>query len=107
MVAHPHAWMNTKLFLNQLCHFVASISSGVSPENKQLLILDGHGSHIAIQTVEEENMFGIDLLTLLSHTTHRIQPLNVSVFGPFKNYFNSKRTTWMTKNLGIELKGLN
>ena len=87
MVAHPHAWMTIELFWNWLCHFVASILGGVSPKNKHLLVLDGYGSHIVVQTIEEENKLGIDLLTLLAHTTHRLQPLDVSVFGPFKTYF--------------------
>ena len=72
-----HAWMNKELFMNWLFHFVASMSSGVSPENRHLLNFYGHVNHIALQTVQEENMMGIDLLTLPSHTTHRIQPLDV------------------------------
>ena len=56
---------------------------------------------MAIQTIEEENNLGIELLTFPTHTTHRLQPLDVSVFGPFKNYFRSKRVAWMEKNLGV------
>ena len=78
------------LLLNWLFHFVASVSGGVSPENRNLLILDGHGSHMVVQTIEEANKFVIDLLTLLAHTSHRLQPLNVRVFGPLKNYFRVK-----------------
>jgi hypothetical protein len=47
---------------------------------------------------------GIDLLTLPAHTTHRLQPLDVSVFGPFKSYFRDERVAWMTKNPRIEVK---
>jgi len=74
------------------------------PENKLLLILAGHGSHMVVQTIEEANNFGIDLLTLLAHTTHRLQPLDVSVSGPFKNYSRVKRASWMEKNVGVEVK---
>ena len=83
MAAHPNAWMTKELFMNWLCHFASSIPGGVSHENRHLLIFDGHGSHIALQTVEAANTMGIDLLTLPAHTTHRLQPLDVSVFGPF------------------------
>lgn len=48
MATHPHAWMIKELFLNWLCHFAASVPSGVSPENIHLLILDGHGSHMSL-----------------------------------------------------------
>jgi len=104
MAAHPHAWMTKELFLNWLCHFATSVPSGVSPENIHLLILDGHGSHMALQTIEETNIFGIDLLTLLPHTTHILQPLDVSVFRPFQNYFKIERASWMSKNPGVEVK---
>ena len=44
------------------------------------------------------------MLTLPAHTTHGLQPLNVSVFGPFKSYFMSKGETCMEKYPWIELK---
>ena len=66
--------------------------------------MDGHGIHIDIQTIEEENRLGIKLLTFLTHTTHKLQPLDVSVFGIFKSYFTYERASWLEKNLGIEVK---
>ena len=99
IIVHPHAWMTKENFLNWLFHFGASVPGGASPNNKNLLILDGHGSHIVVQTIEESNKLNIDLLTLLVHTTHRFHPLDVSVFGPFKCFFfKSKRAAWMAKN---------
>jgi len=96
--------MTKELFLNWLFHFTAFVPGGVSPENKHLMILDGHGSHMVVQAIEEANNLGINLLTLSTHTTHRLQPLDVSVFGHFKNYFRFKRASWMAKNLGAEVK---
>ena len=104
MAAHPHAWMTKELFLSWLFHFAASVPGGILPNNRHLLILDGHGSHMVVQTIDEANNLGIDLLTLPAHTTHRLQPLDVSVFGPFKNYFRSERVAWMAKNPGVEVK---
>lgn len=104
MAAHPHARMTKELFLNWLTHFFGSIPGGVSPENKHLLVLYGHGSHIVVQTIEEANNLCIDMLTLPAHTTHRFQPLDVSVFGSFKNYFRNERASWMENNLGVEVK---
>jgi len=48
MAAHPHDWMTKGIFLNWLCHFVTSVARGVSPKNRHPLILDGHGSHMAV-----------------------------------------------------------
>jgi hypothetical protein len=42
---------------------------------------------------------GLDLLTLPSHTSHRLQPLDVSVFGPFKKAFKRCRDAWTLKNI--------
>lgn len=98
-----HAWMTKELSLNWLCCFSAFVLGGVLPENKHLIILDGDGSHMVLQTIEEANNFGIDLLTLSAHITHRLKPLDVSVFGSFKNYFWIERASWMAKNPGVEV----
>jgi hypothetical protein len=59
---------------------------------------------IYLQTVEAGNMMGIDLLTFPAHTTHRLQPLDVSVFGPFNCYCKAERVAWMVRNLDIKVK---
>ncbi|KAH9292343.1 hypothetical protein KI387_042469 [Taxus chinensis] len=104
MAAQPHAWMTKELFLNWLHHFARSVPGGVSPTNRHLLIFDGHGSHVAFGTIQEARNLGIDLVTLPAHTSHKLQPLDVSVFSPFKNYFKSMRSKWMAKNSGLEIR---
>ena len=104
MAAQPHAWMTKELFLNWLHHFACFVPGGVSPENRHLLIFDGHGSHVVVTTIEKARMLGIDLLTLPTHTSHKLQPLDVSVFSPFKTYFKYERAAWMAKYPGIEIK---
>lgn len=103
MAVQEHAWMTKELFLNWLQHFASSIPSGVSPSNRALLIFDGHGSHVAYNTIEEARRLGIDLVTLPAHTSHKLQPLDVSVFSPFKNYFKQQRSKWMSNNPNIEI----
>jgi len=103
MVAKEHAWITKELFLNWLQHFAGSIPRGVSPTNRSLLIFDGHGSHVAFKTIEEARHLGIDLITLPAHTSHRLQPLDVSIFSPFKNYFKKQRSAWMASHPQIEI----
>jgi len=43
---------------------------------------------------------GIDLLTFPSHTTHALQPLNVSYFKPFKVAFRAFRDRWTLSHVG-------
>jgi len=46
----------------------------------------------------------IDLLTLPAHTSHKLQPLDVSVFLAFKSYFKSERAAWLARFPNIEIK---
>ena len=43
---------------------------------------------------------GLDLVTLPSHTSHYLQPLDVSVFAPFKCGFKRYRDAWVLRNRG-------
>lgn len=91
-------WMVGELFLKWLKHFVKY--SHASPQNKILLILDGHGSHKFLAALEYAKQNGVILLCLPAHCTHRIQPLDVSFFGPLTTYFNQEITTWLKNNPG-------
>jgi hypothetical protein len=54
------------------------------PTLHRLLILDGHGSHITAKFIAHCMEHAIDLLVLPPHTSHKLQPLDVSVFSPLK-----------------------
>jgi hypothetical protein len=41
---------------------------------------------------------GLHLVTLPSHTSHALQPLDVNVFGPFKRAFRIYRDIWAMNN---------
>ena len=61
---------------------------------------------MVVQTIEEVNNLGTDLLTLPTHSIHILQPLDVSVFIAFKNDFMSERATWMENNPGVQVKSI-
>ncbi len=50
--------------------FKKYVPSGVFLTNQHLLILDGHGSHVTLETIEQAQDFGLDMITLPSHTSH-------------------------------------
>jgi DDE superfamily endonuclease len=54
------------------------------PNDKILLILDGHGSHEAVKMIDLSEQHNIQILLLPPHTTHKLQPLDVGVFGPLQ-----------------------
>lgn len=67
--------------------FILSFVPQATARNKSgkpiLLILDGHGSHEGIKIIDLADEHNIIILMLPPHTTHKLQPLDVGVFGPF------------------------
>ncbi|KIL61811.1 hypothetical protein M378DRAFT_82050, partial [Amanita muscaria Koide BX008] len=49
-----------------------------------LLIYDGHRSHETVRLRQLAEVHGIHLFCLPAHTTHRLQPLDVGIFGPLQ-----------------------
>jgi hypothetical protein len=93
--------MTGHLFKSWIEHFVKNVSDcglGISPHCRHLLILDGHGSHVTTDVVKTARAVGLDMLTLPSHTSHAMQPLDVSYFAPFKQAFRLLRDVWTLKN---------
>lgn len=90
MAMQHRAWMTSYLFSSWLSHFMASVRGrgGISHENRHLLILQGHNSHVTLDVVKDASAACLDLLTLPTHTSHALQPLDVVVFKPFKQYFS-------------------
>ena len=43
---------------------------------------------------------GLHILTFPPHCSHRLQPLDVCVFGPFKQFYTSFCDRWMTSHAG-------
>ena len=46
---------------------------------------------------------GLVILSFPPHCSHRMQPLDVSIYGPFKRYYNAACTDWMLSNPGRAL----
>jgi hypothetical protein len=89
MAMQLEGWMTATLISHWISHFIQSLHKrgGISPGSRHLLIVDGHNSHVTMEVVHKAIEVGLDLLTLPLHTNHRLQPLDVSVFGPFKRAF--------------------
>ena len=89
MAMQPRAWITSYLFSAWISHFITNIRQvdAISSSERHLLVLDGHESHITLEVATLARDAGLDILTLPSHTSHTMQPLDVSVFGPFKKYF--------------------
>ena len=72
----------------------------ISKSNPGLLILDNQRSHLGLEIINLAENNGLSILTFPSHCSHRLQPLDVAVFGPFKTFYNSFADAWMTNHPG-------
>ena len=54
-----------------------------SKSNPGLIILDNHSSHMSLEVIEIAEENGLDILSFPPHCCHRLQPLDLSVFGRF------------------------
>ncbi|XP_059911550.1 uncharacterized protein LOC132460708 [Gadus macrocephalus] len=98
---NPTGWMKEPDFLLYLAHFTSH--TRVSKESKLLLLLDNHTSHLSIAAIDYCRANGIVLLSFPPHCTHRLQPMDISVFGPLKGYVNSAADRWMRSHPGINI----
>ena len=63
-----------------------------------LLILDNCSFHVDVSIIDYAKEHHITLLSFPSHCSHRLQPLDVSVFELFKTYQDNKMDSWIRKN---------
>ncbi|XP_076814279.1 uncharacterized protein LOC143460585 [Clavelina lepadiformis] len=92
-------WMNNDIFLEWIKHF--SQHAKPSQEERVLLILDGHKSHTHnIEALELASKSGVIMLSLPPHTSHRMQPLDLTFFKPLKTYYYQQIEQWLRANPG-------
>ncbi|GFY52851.1 casein kinase I isoform alpha [Trichonephila inaurata madagascariensis] len=93
---HISGWSNAKIFVEFLKHFISHVKCSVN--QPVLLLLDNHESHVSIEAITLAKEHGIVMLTFPPHTSHKLQPLDRGVFGPFKKYYSSACRNWMLSN---------
>ena len=88
-------WMNKNVFLiysilfcHQLSQYKMSLPKDLRSQ-RTLLIVDRHKTRINFFAVKILDFFGVDLLILPGHTSHLLQPFDVSVASPLKASFKS------------------
>lgn len=82
-LASRNGWMTVALFVDVLRHIRQHTNCTVG--NPILLLLDNHISHTSIESISFAKENGIVILSFPPHCSHRLQPLDVSVYGPFKS----------------------
>lgn len=77
-----NGWINGDLFLEWLNHFAKHAKPTES--DPILLILDNHSSHISVEIYDFCKTNFIHMVSLPPHTSHHLQPLDLTFFGPLK-----------------------
>ena len=97
-VAYETGWMTSENFKVFMQHFIQSTKC--SKERPVLLLLDNHDTHLSIDTIDVAKENGVIMLTLPPHCSHRLQPLDISVYGPFKSFYNQAANDFMVTHPG-------
>ena len=92
VLANPSGWMMSEIFPAVLEHFFNQMAA--SPDNPQLLVFDNHSSHITLEAVTLARSRGVVIVTLPAHCSHRMQPLDVGILGPWKTYYADAVRKW-------------
>ena len=94
-------WMTEESFMTFLQHFQKHTKS--SEDSPVLLVLDNHSSHISIQALDYAKSNAITILTFPPHCSHKLQPLDRTVYGPFKRFYNNAADNWMINHPGANM----
>lgn len=94
-------WMTTAIFVKLLEHIKNHTHS--SPESPILLLLDNHETHVSVDAINYARGNGIVLLSFPPHCTHRMQPLDKAVYGPFKQRCKVSFNDYLLSNPGKQI----
>ena len=80
----PNGYINEELFYSWFSKLFVPQTQHLGKRN---LIIDGHRSHMFLKLIDSAIENNI-LYCLRPHTTHLLQPLDILVYKPLKNYFS-------------------
>ncbi|XP_031333074.1 uncharacterized protein LOC116176797 isoform X1 [Photinus pyralis] len=97
---HPTGWMQSHIFApTWFNHFLKY--SKPTKEEPVLLILDGHSTHTKnLELVQMSKENNVHILVIPPHTSHRMQPLDVSFMFPLSSYYGQECKNWLRNNPG-------
>ena len=83
----PNGFITDETFYGWLTTAFKPLSKKRQQGAKRLLLLDGHTTHVTMEAVQFCNEKEIILFLTPPYLTHLTQPLDVGVFGPWKDYY--------------------
>ena len=91
MGMHKNGYMDVQNISNWITLFLNyhKRKENLSHIKKILLILDGHKSHVFLQVLLKTMNHGLDMINLPSHSSHKLQLLDILYVKPFKYAFRT------------------
>ena len=72
----------------------------VSQQNAAILLLDNRALHVSIEIFDLACEHGVAVVTYPLHCNHQMQPLDVTIYGTFKQIYSSTANSWELSNPG-------
>ena len=85
--ATDKGWINQAVALEWLEKIFIPLTQPDDPTQQRLLVLDGHNSHTTVDFMWLCHSNKIQVLYLPAHTSHVLQPLDLSIFSPLKHSY--------------------
>ena len=83
-------WTNEELGFSWLSTIFEPSTKAKAGNSRRILIVDGHSSHLNMRFIDYCDAHNILLAILPPHSTHRLQPLDVSVFSPLATAYSNE-----------------
>ncbi|XP_075217979.1 uncharacterized protein LOC142322788 [Lycorma delicatula] len=96
--ANPSGSSNEKSFVKFLDYMIGSVKC--SKEDRLLLIVDNHETDLSHEALDKASGAGILIVIFPPQTSHKLQPLDISVYGPLKAYYNHAVKALLLNNKG-------
>ncbi|XP_039311164.1 uncharacterized protein LOC120356784 [Solenopsis invicta] len=95
-LGNEKGYMTKESFFHVMEHFINCTKS--SKQNPTLLLLDNVETHFSTKTLNLAKENGVVIFTFPPHCTHRLQPLDVGIFGPFKVHYDNAINSYLMNN---------
>lgn len=90
--------MNAEQFFEFLVFFQSHVHASI--HQLILLVLDNHKSYLSIKGLDFYKSNGMIVLLFPPYCSHKLQPLDRTVYGPLKKAVNAQCEFWITSNPG-------
>ncbi|XP_054281231.1 uncharacterized protein LOC128998900 [Macrosteles quadrilineatus] len=95
-----NGWMETEIFAN---YFKNVFLKKCGTERPVVLLYDGHTTHLDISVVELAIANNVVILKLPAHTSHLLQPMDLTVFKGLKSKWDAKLVAWQRTHVGVKI----